>query len=53
MHEHKPLIAISMGDPSGCGPEVVAMASGEKNLPVRLVCIGDHAVMQRAVRIVG
>lgn len=53
MQENKALLAITMGDPAGCGPEIIAMAAAtEKHKPVRLVCIGDYAVMCRAIDIV-
>jgi 4-hydroxythreonine-4-phosphate dehydrogenase len=52
MPEHKPVVAITMGDPAGCGPEVLAMAAAEKHLSVWPVCVGDCETMQRAIQIV-
>jgi len=53
MHEYKPLMAITMGDPAGCGPEIISMAAAtSQNSSVRLVCIGDYKVMRRAIEIV-
>ncbi|WP_171173622.1 4-hydroxythreonine-4-phosphate dehydrogenase PdxA [Ruegeria sp. HKCCD8929] len=51
-HVAKPL-AITMGDPSGIGPEIVA-ASLEKQLrPMKCIVFGNSEVMRRAVGIVG
>ena len=51
----KPLIAITMGDPCGIGPEIVAKAVSDP--AVTAVCIpliiGDRHAMERANRIVG
>jgi 4-phospho-D-threonate 3-dehydrogenase / 4-phospho-D-erythronate 3-dehydrogenase len=51
----KPLIAITMGDPSGAGPEVIAKALAKPE--VRELCrplvLGDPAVMKRALAITG
>jgi len=44
----KPLLALSMGDPCGIGPEVVAK-SLTRPLPAPCVVVGDVAVMRRAV----
>ncbi|MHC1712339.1 MAG: 4-hydroxythreonine-4-phosphate dehydrogenase PdxA [Solidesulfovibrio sp.] len=51
----KPIIAITMGDPAGIGPEITAKAlSGpELHTLCRPVVIGDKAVMERAAGIVG
>jgi 4-phospho-D-threonate 3-dehydrogenase / 4-phospho-D-erythronate 3-dehydrogenase len=55
MKEHNSILAITMGDPAGCGPEVVAMAftSGRIHPYAKLVCIGDAEVMRRAFGIIG
>lgn len=51
----KPTIAITMGDPAGIGPEVVARALGEEE--VRACCnpvvIGDPKILARAVELIG
>jgi 4-hydroxythreonine-4-phosphate dehydrogenase len=47
----KPLLGITMGDPAGVGPEVIAKAltgAGLRRLCIPLV-IGSGAVMQRAI----
>jgi 4-hydroxythreonine-4-phosphate dehydrogenase len=50
-----PLLAITMGDPAGCGPEVIAKAVADDAFPSRprVVCVGDATVMERAFSIVG
>jgi 4-phospho-D-threonate 3-dehydrogenase / 4-phospho-D-erythronate 3-dehydrogenase len=48
----KPYLAITMGDPAGIGPEVVAKALAGQE--IRRLCqpivIGSHAVMEQTVR---
>jgi 4-phospho-D-threonate 3-dehydrogenase / 4-phospho-D-erythronate 3-dehydrogenase len=49
----KPVIAITMGDPAGIGPEIIARAMAIPllhRLCVPVVC-GDTAVLKRAVRL--
>jgi len=54
MREKAPLLAITMGDPAGCGPEVVALAAATlADQEHRIVCIGDSKTMKRANEIVG
>lgn len=51
MKREKPLVAITMGDPSGIGPEIVCKGIVDnKNLTdkVRFLIIGDLKVMQNA-----
>ena len=43
-----PLLAVTMGDPCGIGPEIVAKALTEP-LPAPCAVIGDVAVMRKAV----
>jgi len=51
---NKPTIAITMGDPAGIGPEIVARVLGETE--VRACCnpvvIGDPKILARAVELV-
>lgn len=49
--EKKPLIAITMGDPSGIGPEIIAKVidSGEIFPICRPVVVGDAGVMKKIV----
>jgi 4-hydroxythreonine-4-phosphate dehydrogenase len=48
----RPLLAISMGDPAGIGPEVVVKAASVPDVyeEVRLVVFGDVEVLARAAR---
>jgi 4-hydroxythreonine-4-phosphate dehydrogenase len=49
--EQKPLIVITMGDPAGIGPEIIAkaVASGELFPICRLIVIGDVNVMKKLI----
>ena len=51
----KPIIAITMGDPCGIGPEVVAkaLASGEVYSMCRPVVVGNAWSMEQAVALAG
>ncbi len=51
----KPLLAITMGDPAGIGPEIVlkTLAHGEVFERCRPLVIGDRRVLERATRWVG
>jgi 4-phospho-D-threonate 3-dehydrogenase / 4-phospho-D-erythronate 3-dehydrogenase len=42
-----------MGDPAGCGPEIVARVLSDPPAGVRLVCVGDAAVLAKALPVVG
>jgi len=50
----KPAIAITMGDPAGIGPEIVARVLGEAEVRARCnpVVIGDPKILARAVELV-
>ncbi len=52
---YKPLLAITMGDAAGSGPEIVTktLADPEINLVSRPVVIGDAAIMRAALKITG
>jgi len=54
MREEKPIIAITMGDPSGIGPEIIVKALGEERICeiCRLIVIGDAGVMAAASKLV-
>jgi 4-hydroxythreonine-4-phosphate dehydrogenase len=45
-------IGITMGDPSGIGPELIAKLFNERGLRTAAVVIGDRAILERATRIV-
>lgn len=51
----KPIIAVTMGDPSGIGPEIVAAALADP--AVQAVCrplvIGDRGAMERGIAVAG
>jgi 4-hydroxythreonine-4-phosphate dehydrogenase len=49
--EQKPLIAITMGDPAGIGPEIIAkVIESSEILPIcRPVVIGDTGVMKKVI----
>lgn len=51
----KPILGITMGDATGCGPEIIVKALADKAIYdlARPVVIGDKKIMDRAVRIVG
>ncbi len=50
MPEDRPLIGITMGDPAGIGPEIIAktLADGRIYEMSRPVVLGDHAVLGEA-----
>ncbi len=51
----RPIIALTMGDPAGIGPEIVAraMADPEARARARCVVCGDARVLERAVALTG
>jgi 4-hydroxythreonine-4-phosphate dehydrogenase len=51
----KPLIAVTMGDPSGVGPEIIvkALEGGTCRESCDLVVIGDRGAMERALGVCG
>ena len=51
----RPIIAISMGDPAGVGPEVMAKALARDDVweCCRPLVVGDVAVLERAIGLVG
>lgn len=55
MADIKPLIALTMGDPTGIGPEVIVQALAEPAVAAacRTLVIGDAGVMQRAADLLG
>jgi 4-hydroxythreonine-4-phosphate dehydrogenase len=46
------VIAVTMGDPTGIGPEIVAKVFGEDGTH-RAVVVGDVAMMRRAIELLG
>ena len=55
MTEDKPTIAITMGDPCGIGPEVIAkaLASGKVHPMARPLVVGSAWCMEQAVKLTG
>lgn len=52
-HPSRPL-AITMGDPSGIGPEIIVkLAAGPARPPVDLLAVGDAGVLERAAKALG
>ncbi len=51
----KPILAITMGDPAGIGPEITVRALNHKDTyeQCRPIVIGDAAVMREAVKLLG
>jgi 4-hydroxythreonine-4-phosphate dehydrogenase len=51
----KPVIAVTMGDPAGIGPEIIAKALARTEIATlcRPLVIGDAAVLERGIGIVG
>jgi 4-hydroxythreonine-4-phosphate dehydrogenase len=51
----RPLIAITMGDPTGIGPEIIARALANPDIVdiCRPLVLGDQAAMERAIAITG
>src|ERR687893_1252286 len=50
-----PLIAVTMGDPAGIGPEIVARTFAEEGFgdEGRAFVVGDPAMLERAARLLG
>jgi 4-hydroxythreonine-4-phosphate dehydrogenase len=48
-----PLIAVTMGDPAGIGPEIIAktFARGDFREANRAIVVGDAGILQRAARL--
>ena len=53
--EDRPLVAVTIGDPAGIGPEISVKALGIKDIysRVRPVLIGERTVLEQAVRFCG
>jgi len=51
----KPILGITMGDPAGIGPEIIAKALSREDVyaQCRPIVIGDAGVMRQAVQIAG
>jgi 4-phospho-D-threonate 3-dehydrogenase / 4-phospho-D-erythronate 3-dehydrogenase len=53
--QQKPILAITMGDPAGVGPEIAAMAfaGGHLHKICKPILIGNSAIMKKAIQITG
>jgi 4-hydroxythreonine-4-phosphate dehydrogenase len=53
--EARPIIAITMGDAAGIGPEVIAkaLAFGKVDSVCRPLVVGESSIMQAAIRLIG
>jgi 4-hydroxythreonine-4-phosphate dehydrogenase len=51
----RPILGITMGDPAGVGPEIIARAAADPEVvrTSRPVVVGDASVMREALRLVG
>jgi 4-hydroxythreonine-4-phosphate dehydrogenase len=51
----KPILAVTLGDPAGTGPELITKAFGQPDVTAvcRPVVIGDVAVVRAAAAITG
>ncbi|MDQ3378311.1 MAG: 4-hydroxythreonine-4-phosphate dehydrogenase PdxA [Actinomycetota bacterium] len=48
-----PLIAVTMGDPAGVGPEIIAKSFAQTNFHAenRIIVLGDVAILERAAKL--
>ena len=51
----KPLIAVTLGDPAGIGPEIVVKTAADKDLfeEANCIVIGDAGVVEQAIGVTG
>ena len=47
----KPLIAITMGDPAGVGPEIIVGAWSQLNQWCRAIVVGAPEILRRAANL--
>jgi 4-hydroxythreonine-4-phosphate dehydrogenase len=52
--DDKSLLAVTMGDPAGCGPEIIAkvVSSNAVQDIARIVCVGEAKMMERAFTVI-
>src|SRR3712207_6624704 len=50
-----PLVAVTMGDPAGVGPEIIAKAFADPGFADanKALVVGDPAMLRRAIRLLG
>ena len=53
--QNRPIIAITMGDPAGSGPEITIKALSDKSIYERCrpLVVGDGKIIEQAIRITG
>ena len=54
-NDNRPIVALTMGDVAGIGPEVIARAWGESTLRslARPIVVGSRLILEKALRLVG
>src|SRR5262249_20261334 len=54
-NDKRPVIALTMGDPAGIGPEIVLQAVADPELAplARWIVVGDVAVLEKASQVTG
>ena len=52
---HLPIVGITMGDPTGIGPEIIAKALSREDLfqSCRPIVLGDQDVLEKTIRMLG
>ncbi len=55
MSDYRPILAVTMGDPTGAGPEIIvkALDNPHMNSLCRAIVVGDAETMRAAINIVG
>jgi 4-hydroxythreonine-4-phosphate dehydrogenase len=53
MGDADPLVAVTMGDPAGIGPEIVAKTFADPGFRVPAIVVGDAGVLSRTVAALG
>ena len=53
MHMDAPLIAVTMGDPAGIGPEIIARTFADEGRENRALVVGDPGILERAAKLLG
>ena len=51
----KPLVAVTLGDPAGIGPEIVVKTVADKDLfeEANCIVIGDAGIVKQAIGVTG
>ncbi len=51
-HDLPPTLALTVGDPAGIGPDIVANIAG-RNIPAKIICIADPKVIDARAKALG